>query len=210
MKGTILLLVGIATALFAACGNPVVDDKIALLGGEAEGVPEGPFHRPGQPCLLCHQEDGPAPAFQIAGTIFAETKSFKTVDKALVILTDAAGQVFTLETNCIGNFFLYADNDKTLQFPVAAEVRYPLFDAEGKIRKDGEGNILRKSKSMASWISRDGSCAGCHSLYGPEKNGTDIDQTYWVYCNAPGDTDVFPDLAPSCQGKLPNDSGSKQ
>lgn len=204
------LAAAVGVLVVASCGNPVVDDKIALLGGETDGVPEGPFHRPGQPCLLCHQEDGPGPAFQVAGTIFADTKSFTPVDKAQVILTDAAGQSVTLETNCIGNFYLLAGGDFDLQFPLAAEVRYPLFDAEGKPRKDADGDIMRKSKSMASWISREGSCAGCHSLYGPgrsQKAGMDVNETYWIYCNAPGDTDVFPKVSAECQGRPPGSAG---
>src|ERR1700683_3328645 len=44
------MLVG---ALMVGC-NPVLDDAIADLGPEKPGVHPGPLHRPGQPCLLCH------------------------------------------------------------------------------------------------------------------------------------------------------------
>lgn len=51
--------------LAAAC-DPVRSDAVAALGGEAPGVPHGPTHRPGQPCLLGHSN------FAVAGTVFTD------------------------------------------------------------------------------------------------------------------------------------------
>ena len=49
----------IAIAL-GACVDETHELQVQALGGEAPGVPKGPLHRPGQPCLVCHGEAGPA------------------------------------------------------------------------------------------------------------------------------------------------------
>ena len=42
-------------ALATTCTlDPVQSEAVADLGGEAPGVAPGPLHRPGQPCLVCH------------------------------------------------------------------------------------------------------------------------------------------------------------
>ena len=69
---------------FAAlgCGNRAIDERIAALGDEAPDVPPSEFHRPGQPCLLCHGEylrEGPI--MTVAGTIYA----FPARDKPLPV-----------------------------------------------------------------------------------------------------------------------------
>ena len=50
----------LAASLVWACGDPVHDARVAALGDERPGVPAGPNHRPGQPCLACHGGDGPS------------------------------------------------------------------------------------------------------------------------------------------------------
>lgn len=202
-----------------ACSNPVIDQKIEALGGEQQGVPEGPFHRPGQPCVLCHSKYYGAPEFAVGGTVFADQKgaSFKTVEDVQVVLTDSIGETRTLTTNCIGNFYIRKD-DWDPQFPLAAEIRYPVYDpVTQQPMVDGQGQVVRKVKAMGSWISRDGSCAACHSLYGhgatldPEGTPLYYDSAGWIYCNASGDdttapdTNFFPEVADTCGGKPPND-----
>ncbi len=210
-----VLTLGLATALAASCGNPVVDDKIAALGGEQPGVAQGAFHRPGQPCLLCHSKYyGAKPEFAVAGTVFADLKSFNTVENVDVVLTDAIGDTHTATTNCIGNFFITTDTWNP-QFPIAAEIRYPVYDAQGEMTKDDQGNPIRKVKAMGSYINRDGSCASCHTLYGrgaaidQSMNPVWYDSTGWIYCNGPDDTAIFPKVSATCTGKPPND-GSNQ
>src|SRR5437762_1056198 len=83
----------------ASCGDPVRDDGIASLGPEQPGVRRGPTHRPGQPCLLCH-DDGEATAFSVAGTVFADANSTAPVGGVAVYLIDATAAVFTVSTNC--------------------------------------------------------------------------------------------------------------
>jgi hypothetical protein len=210
---------GLATQ---ACSNPVIDSQIEALGGEQAGVAEGPFHRPGQPCLLCHSKYFGAPEFSVGGTIFADQKgdSFKTVEDVEVVLTDSIGETRTLTTNCIGNFYIQKDQWDP-QFPLAAEIRYPVYDAgTGEPMKDADGNVVRKVKAMGSYISRDGSCAHCHTLYGHgpavDADGTPVyyNSAGWIYCNGSGDgatapdTNFFPDVAITCGGKPPNSSGS--
>lgn len=216
-----LALAAAAVAGFAApaCSNPVADAQIEALGGEQQGVPEGPFHRPGQPCVLCHSPYYGAPEFAVGGTVFADQKgsSFKTVEDVQVVLTDSIGETRTLTTNCIGNFYIRKD-DWDPQFPLAAEIRYPVYDeATGQPKLDSQGQVVRKVKAMGSYISRDGSCAHCHTLYGhgatTDAAGTPLyyDSAGWIYCNASGDdttaadTNFFPEIAATCGGKPPND-----
>lgn len=200
------------TSLSTGCGNPAVDDKIAVLGGEQQGVPQGPFHRPGQPCTLCHSKYyGAKPEMSVAGTVFADLKSFNTVDNVDVVLTDAVGETRTATTNCIGNFFITKESWDP-QFPIAAEIRYPVYDSAGNVTKDDKDQIIRKVKAMGSWINRDGSCASCHTLYGrvpavdQGQNPIWYDSTGWIYCNGPGETAYLPPIPTTCGGKPPRDA----
>ncbi len=214
LAGATALAVVAGLALSGGCGNPAVDDKISALGGEQQGVPQGPFHRPGQPCLLCHSKYyGAKPEMVVAGTVFADLKQFLSVENVDVVLTDSVGETRTATTNCIGNFFITKDSWDA-QFPLAAEIRYPVYDASGNVQKDDKGQIVRKVKAMGSWINRDGSCASCHTLYGrvpavdQSQNPIWYDSTGWIYCNGPDDTAIFPPLAQTCPGKEPHDDSA--
>lgn len=138
----LFLLVPIAFAL--AC-DPTQSDKIAALGDEAPGVRRGPTHRPGQPCLLCHDGAlGDPQEFSVAGTVYQQVGSSAAVDGAQVLLTDAKGSSVTATTNTAGNFYL-TPSDWSPTFPIAAQV------------VSGSTHV-----SMRTLISRDGSCGGCH------------------------------------------------
>ena len=65
-----LLLVALAPV--AACDmDPVHANLVSQLGSEAPGIPKGEYHRAGQPCVVCHGDDGPASTkFAVAGTVF--------------------------------------------------------------------------------------------------------------------------------------------
>jgi hypothetical protein len=210
--GAIVLAVAAGLGASGGCGNPAVDDKIATLGGEQQGVPKGPYHRPGQPCVLCHSKYyGAKPEMSVGGTVFADLKQFLSVENVDVVLTDAVGDTRTATTNCIGNFFITKDSWDP-QFPIAAEIRYPVYEADGTVKKDDQQQIVRKVKAMGSWINRDGSCASCHTLYGRvpavDQSGAPIwyDSTGWIYCAGPDETATFPALAPTCPGKEPHDA----
>ena len=84
----------LCTMLFAACFDPVHDDAVEALGPEKRGVRPGPNHRPGQPCLTCHGDQGPAePEFALAGTIYLARGVLEPVSGVSVHLTDAVGSV---------------------------------------------------------------------------------------------------------------------
>ncbi len=195
----------VLSAAVSSCSNPVTDAKIEALGGEAEGVEPGEFHRPGQPCVLCHSPTGDgSPEFVIGGTVFSDPGTFqKPVEDVEIVLYDAVGDVFTAKTNCIGNFYIER-GDLVPQFPLAAEIRCPTYSPAGEKLEDGEGEPIRKVISMNSWISRDGSCAGCHTLRGRQP-----DSVGWLYCNDETEvaTNPYPAVPDSCAGKPPGTAG---
>ncbi len=103
-----LLLPGALLLPLLSCSfDPVVNDAVAALGGEAPGVRRGPTHRPGQPCLLCHDGAiGDPPAFSVAGTIYQVPSNAVPASGAIVSFTDATGSTKTATTNTVGNFYL--------------------------------------------------------------------------------------------------------
>jgi hypothetical protein len=127
----------------AACADPVREQAIAALGGEAEGVEPGPLHRPGQPCLVCH-DSGKASPFSVAGTIYARAEGRAPVNRVTVQLIDSQGRHFDALTNCAGNFLVRPD-EFTPHYPLWVTV------AVGDQKID-----------MESPVFRDGSCASCH------------------------------------------------
>jgi hypothetical protein len=182
------LHLSLTLALLAiGCGDPVTDDQVAALPDEVPGVALSEFHRPGQPCLLCHGPyGGKSPEMSIAGTIFATPQQGKKpptpVGGVIVTITDAFGDVKTKKTNCIGNFYFTADEWQP-GFPLAAKIEYP--DVGG-----GKGTT---PAYMSTRIGREGSCAGCHR--GPRAEDTPGS----VFC-VDQDTDPFPAPGKDCQG----------
>lgn len=138
----------------AACDDPVRNASIAALGAESPDVPPGPLHRPGQPCLLCHDaKGGDAPLFTVAGTVYLDRGQDPLPD-ASVQLVDSTGRKFTATTNCAGNFFVTPSD-----FPV----QYPLWVSV---------SLGEEVSEMGSAVFRDGSCASCHTdPAGPTSNG---------------------------------------
>ncbi len=197
-----------ATALFVAlagCNNPVIDAQIEALGGESPDTPAGPFHRPGQPCVLCHGVYyGADPQLVIGGTVFRDRQTLMPVENAKVVLYDSVGDIYEMTTNCNGNF-MREHGELDPQFPLYAEIYCPVYGPDGAVLTDAQGNPQLKVKAMSSWISRDGSCAGCHTL-----KGRATDSVGWVVCNEEGDTNPIPDQRADCEGKPPKtaqDSG---
>lgn len=131
----------------AACIDPVRERAIAALGAETPGVSVGPLHRPGQPCLACHDgEDPDLAAFSVAGTVYIDDSATQPAANVRVILLDADDRRHELTSNCAGNFYVS---------PEQFRPRYPLWTA----LELGVDRI-----EMQSPIGRDGSCAGCHAL----------------------------------------------
>lgn len=138
-----------------ACSDPVVEDAREALGPETPGVPEGPLHRPGQPCLLCHDGSGPGELeMSVAGTVYKYPDGAEPLSGAYVDLIDSKGRKFSAATNCAGNFFVQ---------PADFEPEYPLWTT---LRFGGA------VVDMSTPIFRDGSCARCHTQpTGPESAG---------------------------------------
>jgi hypothetical protein len=131
--------------LLAAC-DPVHDDAVDALGGEIGGVGPGPLHRPGQPCLLCHDGTlGNPEEFSVAGTVFVYPSSDEPAGGAVVQLTDEEGSTFRVRTNRAGNFYL-SPGEYSPNYPLEVQVEY-----------GGETVVMK------STIGREGACAGCHS-----------------------------------------------
>jgi len=145
LLSSMLAAVTMASAI-GAC-DPVREDAISALGGEAPGVPRGPLHRPGQPCLLCHDgAPGDPAALSIAGTVYAGGNTLAPEVGATVALQSADGTNATATTNAAGNFFLTPD----IYAP-----KYPVH-----VISITQSNA---SVTMHSHIGGNGSCAGCHS-----------------------------------------------
>jgi hypothetical protein len=152
-----------------ACSDPVIDDARDALGPEQIGVPQGPLHRPGQPCLLCHDEGGPGElVMSLAGTVYRYPDAAIPLSGALVELVDSSGNTHTTATNCAGNFFVQP-GDFDPDFPVWTLLRYGGVEVE-----------------MSTPIFREGSCGACHE---PDPAPDSAGRIYF----APDSSVPFPD-----------------
>lgn len=127
------------------CGDPVHDSAVAALGPETPGVPKGPLHRPGQPCVLCHSDQGGATPFLLAGTVFISADSLMPIDGVQVNVVDSLGHGVVTTSNCAGNFVV-----RPQEFTPDA----PLWV---KLQRDAVFRVMNTA------IYREGSCAGCHA-----------------------------------------------
>jgi hypothetical protein len=140
------ILIVLVSLSAAACGDPVRDEAIAALGPEAAGVRPGPLHRPGQPCLLCHDGGGGRdPLFSVAGTVYELADARRPLNKVAIQLIDKDGRRFQTSTNCAGNFFVS---------PSEYSPHYPMW-----VTMTAEDHTI----DMESPVYRDGSCASCHT-----------------------------------------------
>lgn len=147
MRTKLFLALLSAVAAVAAVGacDPVHDDAIAALGGEAPGVRQGPLHRPGQPCGLCHDGAlGDPPAFSVAGTIYVDEAATTAAKGAVVTLTDSKEQTYRATANEVGNFYV-TPSEFLPAYPMKVSVTYD-----------------RVVVDMSSEVGRGGSCAACH------------------------------------------------
>jgi hypothetical protein len=157
--------VATSTSLGSCVIDPVQDGSIKSLGPDTD-LPASEYHRPGQPCLVCHGANGPAKGrFSIGGTLYYLPDDAKRqpvpVEGADVLIKDANGADLRVRTNCKGNFFIRYCSKATCpgyaagEYTLVAEVTYPFFTSVFN-PKDGRG------KPMNGHVGRDGSCAGCH------------------------------------------------
>jgi hypothetical protein len=141
----------VAVAALSACSDPVHTHQVDALGGEQPGVPEGPLHRPGQPCNVCHGEYGPADSeFAFAGTVYVDSVGKVPLPDARVTLIDAKGKTYETGANCVGNFFIMK-TDYQPTWPVWTTIFYGMMGGQPI------------PKEMSSPIQREGSCATCHA-----------------------------------------------
>lgn len=177
------------------CADPLETDRIKALGGEVPGVDPSEFHRPGQPCVLCHSPEGGAtPYMAFAGTIFATPNTVVPVEGVVVTLTDALSNVKTAKpSNCIGNFFITTD-DWTPAYPVRAEIVCPIPQSSSDRRS-----------VMPVRIYRDGSCGGCHKYTGTDPKFKSIavspqESPGWVACGQEMPVPNYRTPGSECQG----------
>ncbi len=143
-------------SLLSACVDATHQEEVQALGGETPGVPRGPLHRPGQPCLICHGGLGPAShEFSVGGTVYAVKGQSAPAVGAQVQIEDINGFFYTATTNAAGNFFVPSDTWQPT-YPTQMQV-----------------SLGSLSQQMATHAGRNGSCAGCHTTpQGPTSPGS--------------------------------------
>lgn len=109
--------------------------------------------RPGAACNACHLENGGAPLFVVAGTVYPtlhepdDCYGASGSDGTVVVrITGSDGATLDLPVTTSGNFF--ASSSAGIVFPVFAEVVT-------------DGGVL----AMCGWQA-DGDCNGCHTQQG--------------------------------------------
>jgi hypothetical protein len=139
-------LAALAALASAGCNDATHDEQVAALGGEDPNVPQGPLHRPGQPCLVCHGGIGPASAqFSAGGTVYTARTSQTPAVGAAIQIEDITGSVGTTTANAAGNFYI----------PVGQW--QPTYPTQPLISLGGMTQI------MSTHVGREGSCGACHS-----------------------------------------------
>jgi hypothetical protein len=154
------LFVAVAIGAASACFNdPTHDQAVSDQGDDPTGHRNGPLHRAGQPCLVCHDGRGTAHAeFTVAGTVYRSHDVVTGVQNAEVTITDTNGASITALTNEVGNFYLTHDQFEPT-YPVRISVAYT-----------GPVTGARVITPMVTTIGRNGSCASCH--FDPENTNT--------------------------------------
>ncbi|HEY1959153.1 MAG TPA: hypothetical protein VGH28_26245 [Polyangiaceae bacterium] len=146
----------ISVLVLAACADPVRSAERSALGPEDPGVPQGETHRPGQPCLVCHDD------FSMGGTIYQDDLT-TPVEGATINLVDADGNQFQATSNSVGNFFI-KKSDWQPVYPIGS---YVDANGNGVIGVTVVGTDPNNPAQMITHIGRDGSCATCHFGSGP-------------------------------------------
>lgn len=154
--------------LLATCAPACIGTTPEEAAEQAQGddpAEEGPTHRPGQPCLVCHGEDHSpgGEVFVLAGTVYRRAGDEDGLEGAEVEITQADGEVFTARTNRVGTFLVSVgevDDDERAQGWLGL-ARPPEFPLRVVVRAGGT------EATMRNVIHREGSCAACHDRAGP-------------------------------------------
>jgi hypothetical protein len=147
--------IALSLLTLVSCADPVQNAEREALGPEDPSVPRGELHRPGQPCLVCHDD------FSLAGTVYYEDRT-TPFDGAQVSFVDAAGNTFQTSTNSAGNFIV-RKSDFVPVFPIGA---YTDSNGNAVIGVTVTGSDPNNAAQMITHIGRDGACASCHSQAG--------------------------------------------
>lgn len=138
--------------------DPVHRQGVSSLGPENGNLypVESEYHRPGEPCALCHSDKGPADStFVLGGTIFWGPDDYNArVDNAYVRILDANKTKRCFVTNCNGNFYVTKEQFSKITFPLLVSVERTVNPG-----KDESTLVIRR---MSSHIGREASCATCH------------------------------------------------
>jgi hypothetical protein len=174
-----LACLALAAAALAGCRNDPVPQAI-IDSLPPDSTPDGPLHRAGQPCLVCHDKYGGATEFAVAGTVYALDATMKQVVPApnikVTIVDSNSGNSRNACTNAAGNFFVTA-----AKWP---DITFPLTPTAGGL-------------TMQSLVGRDGSCASCHKL----PDATSLDPVTGAGHDSPGVIVVDPTKTdPTCAG----------
>jgi hypothetical protein len=152
------LLAALASVGSSCNLDPVHRQGVNGLGPEnADLYPvESQYHRPGEPCALCHSDKGPAEIdFVLGGTIFWGPDNYNArVDNAYVRVLDANKTKRCFVTNCNGNFYVRRSDFSKITFPLLISVERTVDPGQNE-----ETLVIRR---MSSHIGRESSCALCH------------------------------------------------
>jgi len=140
----------VALGLAGGCGGSDGESASSLencsTAPAADADEEGEYMRPGGNCISCHQQEG-GPHYKVAGTVmgdYVDDDDCEGIDGVVVELTGADGEVITLDTNEVGNFFY----EGKLATPYTARVL------------DGDAELVMEA------AQNDGNCMNCHSSLG--------------------------------------------
>jgi len=154
----------LAGGLAACIGTTPQEEAEQALGDDS--AEEGPTHRPGQPCLVCHGEDHSpgGEVFVLAGTVYRRADDVDGLEGAEVEVTEDDGDVFTVRTNRVGTFLVSVgevDEDERDEgwIGLSSAPDYPL-----RVVVRAAGGL---EETMRNVIHREGSCAICHDRAGP-------------------------------------------
>jgi hypothetical protein len=147
-------LLALAATASTSCFDPVHADEVEALGPEASGVREGPTHRPGQPCRVCHGGDGPgSPELTFAGTVYLYRDQPQPAVGTRIEIREVGDETkkVTAVSNEVGNFYVTKEQFNP-QFPVFVTL------LDDKITDVPVG-----IKDMVTPIGRNGGCGFCHA-----------------------------------------------
>ena len=138
------LSIAVVASVGSSCNlDPVHRSAVNALGEEQGDLyPEkSQYHRPGEPCALCHSKQGPADTtFVLGGTVFWGPDNYdRRVPNAYVRVLDANKTQKCFVTNCNGNFYVTPDQFSRLTFPILVSVETT--KDPGKDAATGQGTL---------------------------------------------------------------------